>query len=90
MKEYSQAPALRHWAFFDLLLAQARELILAGTSVRDDDVLLVNSLNRLWLKNPRLERIVVIDPVPEIATKVERSSEVEAIRYPSLEAYVNR
>ncbi|HEX9429572.1 MAG TPA: hypothetical protein VF944_04275 [Candidatus Bathyarchaeia archaeon] len=47
MKEYNQAPVLRHWAFFDLLLAQAREIILVGTSVRDEDVLLVNSLNLL-------------------------------------------
>jgi hypothetical protein len=90
IKEYSQAPVLRHWAFFDLLLAQARELILVGTSVRDEDVLLVNSLKLLRLKNPQLERIVVIDPMPEIATKVERLSGVETIPYPSLEAYVNR
>jgi hypothetical protein len=90
MKEYSQAPVLRHWAFFDLLLAQTRELILVGTSVRDEDVLLMNSLNLLRLKNPRLERIVVIDPMPEVAGKVERLSEVETIRYVSLEAYINR
>jgi hypothetical protein len=90
MKEYSQAPVLRHWAFFDLLLAQARELILVGTSVRDEDVLLVNSLNLLQLKNRQLERIVVIDPIAEVAAKVERLSEIETIRYPSLEAYVNR
>jgi hypothetical protein len=90
MKEYGQAPVRRHWAFFDLLLAQARELILVGTSLRDDDVLLVNSLNLLRLKNPRLERIVVIDPVPEIAVKVEELSEVETKPYPSLEAYINR
>jgi NAD-dependent SIR2 family protein deacetylase len=90
MKEYSQAPVLRHWAFFNLLLAQAQELILVGTSVRDDDVLLVNSLNLLRLKNPRLERIVVIDPRPEAATKVEGLSEVETRPYPSLEAYINR
>jgi hypothetical protein len=90
MKEYTQAPVRRHWAFFDLLLAQARELILVGTSVRDDDVLLVNSLNLLRLKNPRLERIVVIDPRPEAATKVEGLSEVETRPYPCLEAYVNR
>jgi hypothetical protein len=90
MKEYSQAPGLRHWAFFDLLLAQAQQAILIGTSIRDEDVLLVNSMNLLRLKNPRLERIVVIDPRPEAAAKVERLSEVETIRYPSLEAYVNR
>jgi hypothetical protein len=90
MKEYSQAPVRRHWAFFDLLLAKAREIILVGTSVRDEDVLLVNSLNLLRLKNPQLERIVIIDPMPEIATKVEMLSEVETTRYPSLESYINR
>jgi hypothetical protein len=90
MKEYSQAPVLRHWAFFDLLLAQARELILVGTSVRDEDVLLVNSMNLLRLKNPRLERIVVIDPKSEIEAKVKRLSGVETIWYPSLEAYIKR
>ena len=90
MKEYSQAPVLRHWAFFDLLLMQAQELILVGTSVRDDDVLLMNSLNLLRLKNPRLERIVVIDPRSEAAAKVESLAEVEVRPYPSLEAYVNR
>jgi hypothetical protein len=90
MKEYTQAPVLRHWAFFDLLLMQARELILVGTSVRDEDALLVNSLNLLRLKNPRLERIVVIDPRLEAAAKVKGLSEVETIRYTSLEAYVNR
>jgi NAD-dependent SIR2 family protein deacetylase len=90
MKEYSQAPVRRHWAFFDLLLAQAREIILIGTSIRGEDVLLVNSLNLLRLKNPRLEKIVVIDPMLEVATKVESLSEVETTRYPSLEAYVNR
>jgi hypothetical protein len=89
MKEYSQAPVLRHWAFFDLLLAQARELILIGTSIRDEDVLLVNSLNLIRYKNPRLERIVVIDPSPEIAAKVESLSEVETTWYPSLEGYNN-
>ena len=47
MKEYSQAPVLRRWAFFDLLFAQARGLILVGTAVRDDAVLLVNSPNLL-------------------------------------------
>jgi hypothetical protein len=90
MKEYSRAPVLRHWAFFDLLLAQARELILVGTSIRDEDVLLVNSLDLLRLKNPHIERIVVIDPKPEIEAKVKRLSEVKTIRYSSLEAYVNR
>ena len=30
MKEYSQAPVLRHWALFDLLLMQAQVLILVG------------------------------------------------------------
>jgi hypothetical protein len=90
VKEYSQAPVQRHWAFFDLLLAQAREFILVGTSVRDDDVLLVNSLNLLRLKNPRPERTVVVDPMPEVAVKVGNLSEVETIRYPSLEAYINR
>ncbi|HEX9869385.1 MAG TPA: hypothetical protein VGC99_12490 [Candidatus Tectomicrobia bacterium] len=90
MKEYSQAPVRRHWAFFDLLLAQARQLILVGTSIRDEDVLLVNSLNLLRLKHPQLERIVVIDPRPEAAAKVERLAEVETTRYSSLEAYVNR
>lgn len=90
MKEYNQAPVRRHWAFFDLLLAQARELILVGTSVRDDDVLLVNSLNLLRLKNPRLKRIVVIDPTPEAAAKVEGLSEIETMRYCSLEKYINR
>lgn len=90
MKEYRQAPVLRHRAFFDLLLAQARELILVGTSVRDEDVLLVNSLNLLRLKNPALERIVVIDPRPEVAAKVEELSEVGTIRYGSLEAYISR
>jgi hypothetical protein len=90
MKEYNQAPVRRHWAFFDLLLLQAQELILVGISVRDEDVLLVNSLNLLRLKNPRLKRIVVIDPRPEAATKVEGLAEVETIRYSSLEAYINR
>jgi len=90
MKEYNQAPVRRHWAFFDLLLLQACELILVGTSVHDDDVLLVNSLNLLRLKNPRLKRIVVIDPLPEVAAKVEMLSEVETIRYCSLEAYISR
>jgi NAD-dependent SIR2 family protein deacetylase len=90
MKEYSQAPVRRHWAFFDLLLAQAQELILVGTSVRDDDALLVNSLNLLRYKNPGLESIVVIDPMPEVAAKVEELAEVKTIRYPSLEAYINR
>jgi hypothetical protein len=87
MKAYSQAPVLRHWAFLDLLLAQTRELILIGTSIRDEDVLLINSLNLLRHKNPRLERIVVIDPNPEIAAKVESLSEVATTRYPSLKAY---
>jgi NAD-dependent SIR2 family protein deacetylase len=87
MKEYSQAPVLRHWAFFELLLRQARELILIGTSIRDEDVLLVNSLNLLRHKNPQLERIVVIDPMPEIVSKVKSLSEVETTWYSSLEAY---
>jgi hypothetical protein len=87
MKEYTQAPVLRHWAFFDRLLAQARELILIGTSIRDEDVLLVNSLNLLRHKNPRLERIVVIDPMREIVAKVKSLSEVETTWYPSLEVY---
>jgi NAD-dependent SIR2 family protein deacetylase len=87
MKEYSQAPVLRHWAFFDLLLARARELILVGTSVRDEDVLLVNSLNLLRLKNPRL-RIVVIDLMSEVAAKVERLSDKKTTWYPCLEEYI--
>lgn len=90
LKEYRQAPIRRHWAFFELLLAQAQEVVLVGTSVRDEDVLLVNSLNLLRLKNQQLERIVVIDPKEEIAAKVETLAEVETRRYPTLEAYVNQ
>jgi hypothetical protein len=89
LKEYSQAPVRRQWAFFDLLLVRARQVILVGTSIRDGDVLLVNSLNLLGLKNRQLKSIVVIDRMQEIAAKVERLSEVETIWYPSLEAYIN-
>jgi hypothetical protein len=71
IKEYQQATIRRRWAFFDLLLAQARQVILVGTSVSDEDVLLVNSLNLLRFKNQQLERIVVIDPREQIAAKVE-------------------
>ena len=90
MKEYSQAPVLRHWAFFDLLLMQAQELILVGTSVRDEDVLLVNSLNLLRLKNPQLERIVVIDPSQRSPQKLRGCRRLKRVRYCSLEAYINR
>jgi NAD-dependent SIR2 family protein deacetylase len=88
MKEYSRAPILRQWAFFDLLLAHAHQIILVGTSIRDEDVLLINSLNLLGLKNQQLKRIVVIDPKEEVAAKVERLAEVETTRYPSLEVYI--
>ena len=40
IKEYWRATIRQHWAFFDRLLAQAREFVIVGTSVRDDDVLL--------------------------------------------------
>jgi hypothetical protein len=89
MKEYRQTSIRRHWAFFDLLLAQAKEVVLVGTSVRDEDVLLVNSLNLLRLKNPQLKRIVVINLNEEIATKVERLAEVETKWFPCLNEYIN-
>jgi hypothetical protein len=90
MKEYSQAPVLRHWAFLDLLLSQAQEIILVGTSVRDDDVLLVNSLNLLGRKNnnPLLKSITVINRDCAVAKKVERLTEVDTRCYENLETYL--
>src|SRR6266850_2388773 len=89
MKEYRQTSIRRQWAFFDLLLAQAQEIVLVGTSVRDDDVLLVNSLNLLRLKNPQLKRIVVIDRNEEVVANVGRLAKVETVRYRDLKAYIN-
>jgi NAD-dependent SIR2 family protein deacetylase len=88
VKEYSRAPVYRQWAFFDLLLAQAQELIVVGTSIRDEDVLLFNSLSLLRYKNPKLKTVVVINPSEEIAQKVEGLTAVETIAYGNLEEYL--
>jgi hypothetical protein len=90
MKEYRQTPVRRQWVFFDRLLAQAQQIILVGTSVRDEDALLVNSLTLLPLKNPQLEKIVVIDLNEEVAAKVAELAEVGTKWYPNLKAYNNR
>ena len=73
-----------------LPLAQAKEVVLVGTSVRDEDVLLVNSLNLLRLKNQQLKRIVVIDRNEGVAAKVETLAEVETKWYQNLKAYIAR
>jgi hypothetical protein len=88
VKEYSRAPVYRQWAFFDLLLAQAQELIVVGASIRDEDVLLFNSLSLLRYKNPKLKSIVVINPSEEIAQKVEGLIAVETMAYENLEEYL--
>jgi hypothetical protein len=88
VKEYSRAPVYRQWAFFDVLLAKAKQLILVGTSIRDEDVLLFNSLSLLRLKNPTLKRVVVIDPENAIARKAQMLTQVETTWYQNLEAYL--
>lgn len=90
MKEYRQTPVRRQWVFFDRLLAQAQQIILVGTSVRDEDALLVNSLTLLQLKNPQLDKIVVVDLNEKVAAKVAELAEVETKWYSKLEAYINR
>ena len=90
IKAYSQVTIRQHWAFFDRLLAQARELVIVGTSVRDDDVLLANLLSYLLIKKPRLKKIAVVDPCPDIAVKVAALSKVKTKPYESLEAYIAR
>jgi hypothetical protein len=88
LKEYSRAPVRRQWAFFDLLLAQAEKLIVIGSSIRDEDVLLYNSLSFLAFKSPRLKRIVAIDPQECVAQRLKLLTEVEPTWYASLEDYV--
>jgi hypothetical protein len=89
VKEYDRAPIRRHWAFFDLLLWQAKELIIVGTSLRNEDILLLNSLSLLKLKNRNLKRVVVIDHREEIAKRVGMLTELETTWYPNLETYVS-
>jgi hypothetical protein len=70
IKEYSRTPIARQWAFFDLLLLAAKQLILVGTGLRDEDVPLLMALTCLRLKNPKIE-VIVINPDPEGASKAE-------------------
>jgi NAD-dependent SIR2 family protein deacetylase len=88
VKEYSRAPIRRLWAFFDLLLAQGMQIILVGTSIRDEDILLFNSLNLLRFKNPGLRKLIVINPDGRMKRKVHRLTEVETTWYPDLGTYI--
>jgi hypothetical protein len=71
------------------LLWQAKELIIVGTSLRNEDILLLNSLSLLKLKNRNLKRVVVIDHREEIAKRVGMLTELETTWYPNLETYVS-
>lgn len=82
-------PIRRHWAFFDLLLWQAKELIIVGLSLRSEDILLLNSLTLLKLKNRNLKRVVVIDLREEIAKRGGMLTELETTWYPNLGPYVS-
>ncbi len=88
LKEYSRAPVRRQWAFFDLLLWHAEELVIVGTSIRDEDILLRNSLSFLSFKNPGLGHVTVIDPVEEVANRVAALTGLDRVWYPDLAAYV--
>jgi hypothetical protein len=87
IKEYSRTPIARQWAFFDLLLRAAKQLILVGTGLRDEDVPLLMALTCLRLKNPKIE-VIVINPDPEGAIKAELWTGVKPTRYKSLKAYL--
>jgi hypothetical protein len=88
VKEYSRAPIRRQWALFELLLTQAEQVILVGTSIRDEDVLLYNSLNLLQSKNRRLKRLIIINPSRTMKRKAHILTEVKPEWYRSLKEYV--
>ena len=88
VKEYSRAPIRRQWALFELLLTQAEQVILVGTSIRDEDVLLYNSLNLLQSKNRRLKRLIIINPSGTMKRKAHILTEVKPEWYRSLKEYV--
>jgi hypothetical protein len=84
LKEYTRAPVRRLWAFFDVLLARAKRLIIVGTSLRDEDVLLVNCLGYLQLKNSSLSEVVVVDPSGESRRRAETLTGLSARWYLTL------
>jgi hypothetical protein len=51
-----------------MLLRQAMQLIVMGTSLRNEDVPLFMALQYLRRRNPQLTRLIVINPEPESAS----------------------
>jgi hypothetical protein len=88
MKDYSQALVRRLWTYFDNLLRQAKQIILVGTSLRREDVLLLHCLSHLKFKTSNLRRLVVIDPKERMKGRVYALTEVKPEWYPSLDAYI--
>jgi len=88
IKDYSRTPISWQWACFDTLVRQAEQLIIVGTSLRNEDIPLFMTLQYLRRKNSQLKRLIVIDPEPKSASKAEMWTEVNPTWYSSLGAYL--
>lgn len=88
IKYYNTPIFLELWYEFEKLIKEIEKLIIIGCSIRDDDTFLIYILNNLSIKNPRLKKIVVINPDEKVDIKIENITKHSVIRYNKLEDYI--
>lgn len=87
VKNYSRTPFPRLWAYLEMLLRCARRLVVVGTSLRTEDILLHHVLGFLNAKCQYLEEVIVVDPEEDAARRVEAIARVPVHSYTSLAGF---
>ncbi len=90
IKYYNLDFIRRLWFNYHKLLRQVENIIIIGTSLRDEDVLLLDSLSFIKGKNPSLKKLVFINLDHKLVTKCETITNFKVQYYPVIEDYLSQ
>lgn len=76
------------WFTFNELVRKVNKIIIIGSSLRDEDVLFINTLSYLNKKNPELKEIICINPDVRVVTKLGDITNIRVKHYPYIKNYL--
>lgn len=59
------------WTIYQEIVRSVERIIVIGTSLRDEDILFLNSINHLSMKNRKIKEVIFINPEKDIIKKIE-------------------
>ncbi|MBD3377595.1 hypothetical protein GF406_21380 [candidate division KSB1 bacterium] len=76
------------WTLFQMSLLNIERVIIIGSSLRDEDLLLLNSLSCLNIKNKSIKELIFINPNIELKSKIADLSDMKISHYSHLKNYL--